>query len=510
MASLTVTQVPSPSKPPSPPTKTFPSREHLKLNHNDAPFDETPRRNVVSWTSSISRHCRNGQLSKALMSYSLMRSADIEPNHVTFVTLLSACADFPLEAFGLGLSLHGYICKSGFDDRNVALGTAVIGMYAKCGDMDSAEKVFDKMSVKNSKTFNTMIDGYVRNEHVDKAISMFNSTPVRDKVSWTALIGGFVRNNLFEEALECFREMQIAEVEPDYVTIIMVLTACANLGGLVQGLWVHRYVLGKDFSKNVRVSNSLIDMYARCGCITLAAQVFERMCSRSPVSWNSIIVGFAFNGYAVEALEHFTLMEKAGLKPDGVTFTGALTACSHAGLVNEGLQCYDKMRTVYGISPRVEHYGCMVDLLSRTGQLDKAFKVIESMPMKPNEVILGSLLAACQTHGNVVLAERLMGYLLELKPDGDSNYVLLSNIYATHGRWDGVGRVRKVMKELGIRKRPGVSSIEINGTVHEFVAGGNSHTYPDAIQNMLDQLGPELKVYGYVPEVTRDESNEND
>ncbi|KAG9450396.1 hypothetical protein H6P81_010361 [Aristolochia fimbriata] len=432
MASLALTHVPSSSQPTSPPTKSFPSRKHIKLKHDGTlPFHGFPQRDdVVKWTSSISRHCRNGQLSEALMAFFLMRSANIEPNHVTFVTLLSACADFPSDAFGLGLAVHGYICKLGFEDRNVALGTAVIDMYAKCGDMDSAEKVFHQMT-------------------------------------------------------------------------------CANLGGLGHGLWVHRYVLVKDFSKNVRVNNSLIDMYARCGSISLAAQVFEEMHNRSIVSWNSIIVGFAINGYAAEALEHFTLMGKAGLQPDGVTFTGALTACSHAGKVSEGLQCFDKMRKVYGISPRVEHYGCIIDLLSRTGQLDKAFKLIKRMPMKPNEVILGSLLAACRVHGNVVLAERLMGYLLELKPDSDSNFVLLSNIYATHGRWDGVGQVRKAMKKLGIRKRPGVSSVEISGTVHEFVAGDNSHSYSDDILNMLGQLTAELKLYGYVPEVTTGGS-END
>ncbi|KAF9599902.1 hypothetical protein IFM89_001848 [Coptis chinensis] len=286
--------------------------------------------------------------------------------------------------------------------------------------------------------------------------------------------------------------------------------ACANFGVLGFGIWVHCYAMRHGFCENIRVRNSLIDMYSRCGCIEFAHQLFRNMETRSLVSWNSMIVGLAINGHAEDALEHFCMIQKEGFKPDGVSYTGALTACSHAGLVEKGLQLYDAMTKVQGIAPRIEHYGCMVDLLSRAGRLEDAFSVIESMPMKPNEVVLGSLLAACRTHGNISLAERLMGYLVESKPDSDSNYVVLSNMYAAAGRWDGVGKVRRTMKAHGITKRRGVSAIEIDCSFHEFMAGDKSHMDSEYIYAILDQLSLESMLYGYVPETNLDDLSECD
>ncbi|TXG73541.1 hypothetical protein EZV62_002120 [Acer yangbiense] len=256
--------------------------------------------------------------------------------------------------------------------------------------------------------------------------------PERDAISWTVMINGFVKKGRFDEALEWFREMQISGVEPDYVVIISVLAACANVGMLGLGLWIHQFVLKQDFSDNVRVS------------------------------WNSIIVGFAISGFVEEALEYFKLMQNEGFKPDGISFIGALTACSHAGLIDDGLRYFDVMKRVYRISPRIEYYGCIVDLYSRAGRLEEALNVVETMSVKPNKVVLGSLLAACRTKGNVSLAERIMKYLVELDPDGDFNYVILANMYAAVGRWDGAGKIRRRMKGLGIQKKPGISSVEID------------------------------------------------
>ncbi|XXG70865.1 hypothetical protein AAC387_Pa07g0251 [Persea americana] len=492
-----------PSPPANIPCTTNSNNTNLSLKRVDQLFDETPRRedddgDVVSWTSSIARSCRNGHLSKAASSLTRMRLSNIEPNDITFVTLLSACSHS--KSLRFGLSIHAYLLKLGWDDTNVVLVTALVDMYAKCGIANSARRAFDGMKVKNSVSWNTMIDGYMRNGQVEAAVALFDSAPRRDKVSWTAMIGGFVKNDRFEEALECFRGMQLAGVDPDYVTIVAVLAACANLGALGQGFWLHSYVIRRDFGEKMRLSNSLIDLYARCGCINFALEVFDGMPKRSLVSWNSLIVGFAVNGHAENAIEYFSLMQKAGFKPDSISFTGALTACSHAGLVDEGLHYYNEMTRVYGISPQVEHYGCLVDLLSRAGQLEAALDVVETMPMRPNEVVLGSLLAACRSRGDVALAERVMSYIAELKRDTDSNYVLLSNIYAAVGRWDGVGKVRHAMKALDIRKRPGYSAIEIDSSSHEFVAGDRTHVQSDDIYEMLDQLSLELKQYGYVPE----------
>ncbi|PIA31157.1 hypothetical protein AQUCO_05200035v1 [Aquilegia coerulea] len=473
-----------------------------KKNDNKS-IDQT-----VSWTSSIANYCRNGMLSEAVKEFSRMRLAGIEPNDITFVTLLSACAHFPSKAYRFGVLLHGYILKLGFDWNNVMLWTALVDMYSKCARMGFARKVFDEMSMKNSRSWNTMIDGYMRNDDVENAVVLFDEMPVRDKISWTALINGFVKKGLFDEALECFQEMQQSGVEPDHVTIIAVLSTCVNLGVLGLGIWMHHYAMKRGFDKNVRVRNSLIDMYSRCGCVEFARQVFQNMDTRNLVSWNSMIVGLAINGHAEDALEHFYLMQRHGFKPDGVTFTGALTACSHAGLVEKGHELYTTMTKVYRIPPRIEHYGCMVDLLSRAGRLEDAFSVIESMPMKPNEVVLGSLLASCRTHGNISLAERLTRYLFDSELGSDSNYVTLSNMYAAVGRWDGVGKVRRTMKAHGISKRPAVSAIEIDCRIHEFMAGDKSHTDSKNIYAILDQLSVELRVYGYVPETNPEDLTE--
>lgn len=439
-----------------------------------------------------------------------MRICGFDPNHITFVTLLSGCTDFPAECSVFGALLHGLVCKLGLDRNNVKVGTALLEMYAKFGRMDLAEVVFDGMRVKNSFSWNTMIDGYMKNGNIDYAIKLFDVMPERDAISWTALINGFVKRGYYEEALECFGEMQSSGPGPDYVTVIAVLAACANVGALGLGLWIHRFVLKQDFKDNIRVNNSLIDVYSRCGCIEFARQVFQKMQKRTLVSWNSIIVGCAANGFAEEALEHFDLMQKQGFKPDGVSFTGALTACSHAGLIEKGLEYFDNLTKVYRISPRIEHYGCMVDLYSRGGRLEEALNIVENMPMKPNEVVLGSLLAACRTQGDIVLAERLMKYLVDLDPGIDSNYVLLANMYAAIGRWDGAGKIRRMMKGRGIQKKPGISSIEIGSSIHEFVAADKSHMETYYIYEMLELLSFDLKLCGYVPETVARELYEND
>lgn len=326
-----------------------------------------------------------------------------------------------------------------------------------------------------------------------------------DKVSWTALIDGFVKNGLLEEALRHFQEMQLtAQIEPDYVMIISIVAACTDLGALTQGMWVHRYAMsrGGDLCSNIRVANSFIDMYSRCGRIDLALQVFDGVDTsrRTRVTWNSMIVGFAINGCCREALDCFNKMQKMGVQPDGVSFTGALTACSHAGLVDEGLNCYKLMQRKYSKIPmRIEHYGCVVDLLGRAGRLEEAMDLVERMMpvMGPNEVVLGSLLAACRMHKNVGLAEKLMGWLVELEPDTDSNFVLLSNIYADVGRWDGAVRVRNMMKSLGIKKSPGFSGVEIDGDCHEFVSGDRRHMQSEDIYDVLELLRFEMKMHHY-------------
>ncbi|XP_014490398.1 pentatricopeptide repeat-containing protein At1g05750, chloroplastic isoform X3 [Vigna radiata var. radiata] len=467
------TPLPHPPKPSSPisiPNQThFNTNQSLSLRHTTKYADP-----IVAWTSSIAQYCKGGHLVKAASEFVRMREANIEPNHITLITLLSVCAHHPSQSsITFGTAVHAHACKLGLHVNDVMVGTALIDMYGKCDRVDFARLAFNQMGVRNLVSWNTMINGYMRNGRIEDALQLFDQLPAKNAVSWTALIGGFVKKDFHEEALECFREMQLAGVEYDYVTIIAVIAACANLGTLGLGLWVHRLVMTQAFRNNVRVSNSLIDMYSRCGCIELARQ-------------------------------------EEGFKPDGVSYTGALTACSHAGLINEGLKIFENMRRVRRISPRIEHYGCLVDLYSRAGRLEEAWNVLKNMPMRPNEVVLGSLLAACRTQGNIGLAENVMKYLIELDPGKDSNYVLLSNIYAAVGKWDGASKVRRRMKERGIQKIPGFSSIEIDSSIHKFVAGDKSHEEKDHIYAALKLLSFELQLCGYVPDFSRKECYEDD
>ncbi|CAH9134487.1 unnamed protein product [Cuscuta epithymum] len=452
------------------------------------------------WTSKISRCCRVGRLADAVNQFTRMRLSGVEPNHATFLTLLSCCAHYPSQFPHFGASVHAYARKLGLDTQNIKVGTALVSMYSKFGELGFAGLVFDHMSARNRVTWNTMIDGYIRNAMFEEAIELFDEMPERNVVSWTAMIGGFAKHGRFQEALEWFQDMLSSGVEPDYVTLIPALSACANLGSLSLGLWLHRFSLQHKLIDNIRVNNTLIDMYCRCGCVDLALQVFERMPERSLVSWNSIIVGLAVNGNADEALEHFNMMQKEGFQPDGVSYTGALTACSHAGLVKDGLTLFKTMKEVHGIPPTIEHYGCVVDLYSRSGRLEDALSVVKKMPVKANKVVLGSMMAACRAHGDVRLAEELMSYMYELDKGGDSDHVLLSNTYAAFGSWRGASNVRRRMKELGIQKRPGTSSIEVSGEIYEFMAGDRSHEDAELIYAMLNLLSHELQIFGTVPD----------
>ncbi|CAO2823272.1 unnamed protein product [Amaranthus hypochondriacus] len=487
---LTAISVQFQQQPPTlPPNSTFVSLKQLHKQVVDP---------IVPWTSSIARHCKIGNISQAVKEFTRMRLSGVEPNHITFITLLSAIAHHPSQGQYLAASIHAYVRKLGLDRQNVKVGTALVDVYCKCALVEFARLSFDEIIEKNSMSWNTMIDGYMRNDMVEHALQLFDEMPVRDAISWTALISGFVKKGLNDKALELFCEMQLCGIQPDYVTIIAVLSACANLGALSLGLWINKFVMGMDYKDNVRVCNTLIDMYSRCGRVDLAREIFQKMPRRSLVSWNSMIGGFAANGHVEEALNLFDKMLKGGFKPDGVSFTGALVACSHAGFVDQGQKYFNDMQRIHNLSPRIEHYGCLVDLYSRAGKLENALYVIKNMPMKPNEVVLGSLLAACRNCSDIGLAEMVVNFLVDLDPGCDSNYVMLANIHAAVGSWEGAGKVRRKMKTRGIQKRPGISSIEIEGGIHEFVAGDKFHSETDSIYEILQILSYELMIYGYI------------
>ncbi|OMP09144.1 hypothetical protein COLO4_05756 [Corchorus olitorius] len=432
-------------------------------------FDEIPIRDVVSWNAMIAGYVRSGQYEEALAFLEEMIRANVVPNESTLVSALSACAQ--CGNLEMGKKISSWIDEHGLG-FNIHLVNALIDMYSKCGDLNTASDLFEGLKQ-------------------------------RDVISWNVMIGGYTHMSCYKEALELFQRMLRSNIEPSDVTLLSILPACANLGALDIGKWIHAYI-DKNFqnSTNISLWTSLIDMYAKCGAIEAAQQVFNGMKQRTLASWNAMISGLAMHGLANKALELFSQMTTEGFKPDNITFVGVLSACSHAGLLDLGRQYFSSMTQDYAISPDRHHYGCMVNLLGRAGLFDEAEALIQSMEIEPDGAIWGSLLGACRLHKRVELAESVVQRLLELEPENPGVYVLLSNIYAGAGRWDDVARIRTFLNDKGMKKVPGCSSIEVDSVVHEFLVSDKVHPRCKEIYDMLNEVDTLLEKAGFVPDTS--------
>eukprot|EP00253_Pinus_taeda_P001294 PITA_01294 len=428
-------------------------------------FNETAQRDVISWTALISGYVQNGLDNEALTHFHQMRLAGVKPDSVTLVSALSACASSG--ALQQGKWIHDYIIESK-SELDVFVGNSLIDMYAKCGNIEVARQLFDGMSKRNV-------------------------------VSWSAMIAGYAQHGQAKQALALFNEMQLTDVKPNSITMVCVLSSYAQLGALQQGKWIHDYITRSGLETDVFVGTAIIDMYAKCGSIEFARQMFEKMSKRNVVTWNAMIAGYGMHGHGEEALALFSGMKRACIKPNHITFISILSACSHAGLVEEGWQYFNSMNQDYCITPSVRHYACMVDLLGRAGHLHEAYNFIKKMPVEPDSGVWGSLLGACRIHCNIEMGECVAERLFELQPENAGYYVLLSNIYAAAGRWDDVAKVRTMMKDQGTDKKAGCSWIEVDGIIHAFIVGDRSHPQSEKIYAMLDSLAQQLKVAGYVP-----------
>jgi pentatricopeptide repeat protein len=531
-------------------------------------FDKIPKRNVLSWSAMIAGYSQNGQGIKALELFNQMQRSGAKPNSATMVSLLSACAS--LLTLHQGLWIHCYIIKHEFE-WDVVLATALIDMYATCGVLEVARRLFDKMSERNVVSWNAMISGYTQNGYFKEALTLFNrmqkgdikpntvtlvsvlpaytnlgdlgqvqwihnyimqsgfeldvslqnslvamyakcgSVDVsrhlfnqmskRSAVSWNAMISGYTQSGHADEALALFYQMLLTVMKPDAVTMASVLPSFAHLAALQQGKWIHGYIIRCGFESDIVVATALVDMYAKCGSIDNARQLFDEISDKNVVSWNTMIAAYGMHGYGEEALALFDVMQPEGMQPDHITFICVLSACSHAGLVDEGWQYFDCMSRDYGITPRVDHYACIVDLLGRAGHLDEAEDFIRKMPFEPGASAWGALLAACKMHSNIELGERAAQYLFDLEPHNVGYYILLSNIYAAVGRWDGVAKMRTMIKDKGLKKTPGWSLIEVNNTVHAFLAEDRSHSQSEEIYATLETLARQMEEAGYVPNI---------
>ncbi|KAF7817152.1 pentatricopeptide repeat-containing protein [Senna tora] len=455
-------------------------------------FEQLVEPNVFSYNAIIRTYSHNHLYSFAITVFKKMmrhprNSTEnlMLPDRFTFPFLIKSCAG--LLYHSLGQQVHAQICKFGTTSHCITE-NALIDMYTKCDDLKSAYKVFDQITDRDAISWNSLIFGHARLGQMESAKALFDKMPCRTIVSWTTMISGYARIGCYVDALEIFRQMQIVGIDPDEISIVSVLPACAHLGALEVGKWIHMYSDKNGFLKKTSISNALIEMYAKCGCIDQARNLFDQLIERDVISWSTMIAGLANHGKAHEALELFREMQKTRVVPNGITFLGVLAACTHAGLWNEGLKFFDSMREDYHIEPEIEHYGCLVDLLGRSGRIDQALDMIMKMPMKPDSRIWNSVLSSCRTHHNLEIAIIAMEKLVEIEPDESGSYVLLANIYAELGMWEGVSLVRKLIRSKRIKKTPGCSLIEVNNVVEEFVSSDDSKPFSKDIFWILKVL----------------------
>uniref|UniRef100_A0A7N0UG98 DYW domain-containing protein n=1 Tax=Kalanchoe fedtschenkoi TaxID=63787 RepID=A0A7N0UG98_KALFE len=458
--------------------------------------------NPFLWTSIIRGYTLQGGefLKEAILLYNCMRLEGVGPVSFTFCALFKACGA-TLDV-NLGGSLHGQAVSIGGFSSDLYVGNTLIDMYVKCGFLEPARRVFDEMVDRDVISWTSLIVAYAKSGDMDAANELFGGMPSKDMVAWTAMVTGYAQNAKPKEALGLFEKMQNAGVKADEVTLVGAISACAQLGATKYANWIRDAAenLGFRHADNVVVGSALIDMYSKCGSVDEAYRIFQGMNERNVYSYSSMIAGFAMHGQPAAALQLFKDMLKTEIKPNGVTFIGVLTACSHTGMVKEGWQLFTEMRDVYRIEPTGDHYACMADLLSRAGHLDDVLELIKTMPMEPNGGVWGALLGASRIHGNPATAQVAANHLFEIEPNAIGNYVVLCNIYASAGYWDDVSRIRKLMAKKGMRKNPACSQVEAqNGIIHEFFAGDMRHPRTQEIKKALGDLYSRLEIDGYQP-----------
>ncbi|CAK9174588.1 unnamed protein product [Ilex paraguariensis] len=427
-------------------------------------FDRIPKDNIFLWNVLIRGYAWNGPYEAAVSLYYQMIDYGHVPDNFTFPFVLKACS--ALSAIDMGRDIHEQVIRTGWE-RDVFVGAALIDMYAKCGCVGNSRQVFDKI-----------ID--------------------RDVVLWNSMLAAYSQNGNPEECLSLCGEMVYAGLRPTEATLVTAISASADIAALPPGRELHGFSWRQGFQSQDKVKTALVDMYAKSGSVNVARNLFERLVEKRVVSWNAMITGYAMHGHAMEALSLFERMIGEA-SPDHITFVGVLSACNHGGLLDAGRKFFVKMTRDYHIEPTVQHYTCMVDLLGHCKRLDDAYNLIMQMNVVPDSGVWGALLNSCKIHGNVELGELALDRLIELEPDDAGNYVILSNIYAQAGKWEGVAKLRKLMTEKGLKKSIACSWIEVKNNVHAFLSGDTSHPMSDEIYAELEKVGGLMAEAGYVP-----------
>ncbi|XP_063950262.1 pentatricopeptide repeat-containing protein At3g29230 isoform X2 [Daucus carota subsp. sativus] len=441
-------------------------------------FGQMPKSDVVSWNTMIGAYMDRGELELAVGLFEVMP----ERNIVTWNSVLTGT----LKAGNMR------VARLVFDkmpERNEVSWNAMVSGYVKLGHMEAAEGLFRMMPVKSVVSCTAIITGYTAVGNLEAARKMFDRMEEKNEVSWNAMIAGYVNNKMFDQALLLFQNMLVdGKCKPNQVTLTSVLSACTHLGSLEHGKWIDCYIKNNKIELSNPLGNALIDMFAKCGDLGNARVVFHKMRQRCIITWTTMITGLGVNGECREALELYYLMCLEGPKPDEVVFIAVLTACTHGGLVEEGKRVFDQMINVYNVTPQIEHYGCVVDLISRAGKLEEAVKFVDNMQLEPNAVIWATLLSACKIHRNGEMFEYVKSKILLEEPLNPGYLTLITNMSSSVERWQDALDVRMSMRQQGIEKVPGCSLIQIGQCAHEFLAKDTKHGHRKEIYQTLDNL----------------------
>uniref|UniRef100_A0A6V7QS44 Pentatricopeptide repeat-containing protein n=1 Tax=Ananas comosus var. bracteatus TaxID=296719 RepID=A0A6V7QS44_ANACO len=535
------------------------------ISNAKAVFDRMPELDLVSYTSLISGLCTNESFESAVWVFDRMVRHGLEPNEHTIASILTACG------LPLGEQIHGYMIKT-MIAQSVYSASALIDLYSRNNEFESASTVFQHLEPKNVVSWNSMIASCVRNEQVEDALQLFvemvidglnanefafataigacglssesgefgrqlHGSAIKhnmmsdirvynallsmygrggrikemesviaeieypDVVSWSAAISGYFQNSFDERSTSALCRMHSMNYRPNEYAFSSALSSCANLALLDQGRQFHCLALKLACDLDTSTGNALINMYSKCGCIGDAKFAFDAIPTHDVTSWNSLIHGYAHHGHAKEALKVFNKMEPNGVMPDQLTFVGILAGFSHAGLVDEAEKYFKLMTDRYGIEPSPSHYACMIGMMGRSGRIEEALCMINSMPCEADIVIWKALLGSCRLHRNLEAGKIALEKVMQLSRKDSAGYVLMSNLHAMHGEWSDADRVRRKMDDMGVKKDAGWSWIEVKNEVHTFVARDTSHPKSALLYQRLRELLVLMKDEGYSPDL---------
>lgn len=409
---------------------------------------------VPLWNSMISGYVCNNENIGALVLFNEMRTNGVQGDSLTLASVLSACGILGILEHAKQMHTHAF--KFGIID-NIVVASALLDAYSMCGSPNDACKLFSELKAFDTILLNCMITIYSNCGRIEDAKQIFKTMPSRSLISWNSMIVGLSQNVYPKETLNLFREMNELNLKMDKFSLSSAISSCAAISSLEYGeqVFARATIIGLDYDEII--SNSLLDFYCKCGLVENGRKIFNRMEKSDEVPWNSMLMGYATNGHGIEALAVFDEMRQAGAVPNAITFTGVLSACDHCGMVEEGRKWFNRMKCDYHIDPGIEHYACMVDLLSRAGYIEEAMNLIEEMPFKADANMLSPVLRGCVAHGVKAFGKKIAEQIIELDSEDSSAYVQLSNILASLGEWDGSAQVRKMMRYKRVQKNPGCS-----------------------------------------------------